>query len=82
MIREKSLVVRIITVRHWHYYLITCRFTIRTDKKRLKHLLEQKVTTSLQHAWLTKLMGYDYDIVYKKDYDNSAADALSRVSGT
>ncbi|GJS03352.1 hypothetical protein Tco_0319860 [Tanacetum coccineum] len=33
--------------------------------------------------WLPKLMGYDYEVVYKKGSENGAADALSRLgSGT
>lgn len=55
---------------------------IKTDQRSLKHLLEQKVTTPLQHTWLFKLMGYDYEIMYKKDKENVAADALSRVQGS
>ncbi|GJU12239.1 retrotransposable element Tf2 [Tanacetum coccineum] len=29
--------------------------------------------------WLPKLMGYDYEVVYKKGSENDAADALSRL---
>jgi hypothetical protein len=28
--------------------------------------------------WVTKLFGYDYEMIYKKDKDNVVADALSR----
>lgn len=45
----------------------------------LKHLLEQNITTPLQHTWLRKLIGYDYHIVYKKGIENNVANALSRV---
>ncbi|KAJ0491928.1 putative nucleotidyltransferase, Ribonuclease H [Helianthus annuus] len=76
---EKELLAILLAVKHWHQYLILKHFTIRTDQKSLKHLLEQKITTPLQHTWLSKLMGYDYHIVYKKGVENSAADALSRV---
>lgn len=81
LVYEKELLAIIFAVKHWHYYLITGRFTIQTDQKSLKHLLEQNVTTPLQHTWLSKLMGYDCDIVYKKGSENSVADALSRVYG-
>ncbi|KAM0053973.1 putative nucleotidyltransferase, Ribonuclease H [Helianthus debilis subsp. tardiflorus] len=76
---EKELLAILLAVKHWHQYLILKHFTIRTDQKSLKHLLEQKITTPLQHTWLSKLMGYDYHIVYKKGVENNVADALSRV---
>ncbi|KAM0035631.1 putative nucleotidyltransferase, Ribonuclease H [Helianthus debilis subsp. tardiflorus] len=78
---EKELLAILLAVKQWHQYLILRHFTIRTDQKSLKHLLEQKITTPLQHTWLSKLMGYNYKIVYKKGVENNVADALSRVQG-
>ncbi|GKC84187.1 putative mitochondrial protein [Tanacetum coccineum] len=43
----------------------------------LKYLLDQKITTPTQMKWLPKLMGFDYEVIYKKRSDNAAADALS-----
>lgn len=53
-------------------------FIIRTDHQGLKHLLDQKSTSALPHKWVSKLLGLHYEIVYKKGFENQAADALSR----
>jgi hypothetical protein len=55
-------------------------FTIRTDQVSLKYILKHKVTLSSQHFWLAKLLGFDFDIEYKKGKDNATADALFRNS--
>ena len=38
------------------------------------------MTCPSQHVWLAKLLGFDYEIEFKKGKDNVVADALSRVS--
>jgi hypothetical protein len=42
--------------------------------------LDQRLTTLFQTKWLPKLLGFDYEISYKKGSDNAAADALSRIA--
>ncbi|GJX82418.1 ty3-gypsy retrotransposon protein [Tanacetum coccineum] len=43
-------------------------------------ILGQRLKTPFQAKWLPKLLGYDYEISYKKDSENMVADAFSRVS--
>lgn len=40
--------------------------------------MEQRVVTPEQQKWVSKLLGYDYEIIYRPDKTNLAADALSR----
>nr|XP_027093474.1 uncharacterized protein LOC113713862 [Coffea arabica] len=75
---EKELFALVLAVTKWKHYLVGHRFIIRTDHQALKYLLEQRLTHPLQHKWLTKLLGLDYEIHYKKGIDNGVADALSR----
>ena len=63
---EKELLAIVQAVTKWHHYLIGRHFVIRTNHYSLKYLLQQRVTILGQHVWLTKLMGYDYEISYKK----------------
>lgn len=47
------------------HYLLRRKFTIETDQKSLKELMTQIIQTPDQHHYLTKLLGFDYDILYK-----------------
>jgi hypothetical protein len=77
---EKECLVILLVVEHWRSYLQHSEFTLKTDKKSLVHLDDQRLTTPWQHKALTKLMGLKYKICYKKVVDNRVVDTLSRVS--
>ena len=53
------------------------RFQIKTDHQSLKYFMEQRISSLEQQKWVTKLFGYDYEIIYKKGKDNVVVDALS-----
>lgn len=78
---EKELLAIVFAVQKWEQYLMGTHFVIKIDQKSLKWLLQQKVSTPFQQFWLSKLMGFDYEIQYKSGKENIAADALSRVQG-
>lgn len=67
---EKELMALVQAVTKWRHYLIGHHFIIMTDHQSLKHLLEQKLTTPMQHKWLSKLWGLDYSIQYKQGSEN------------
>ena len=75
---EKEMLAIVKAVRKWRSYLLGKPFTVRTDHKILKYLLEQRITTPAQSRWIPKLLGYDYIIEYKRGSENQAADSLSR----
>ena len=54
------------------------KFTILIDQKSQKFLTGQRLLAEDQFKWTSKLMGFDFDIVYKPGCENKAADALSR----
>ncbi|KAL4583246.1 hypothetical protein LXL04_007814 [Taraxacum kok-saghyz] len=67
------------SVTKWRQYLLGRHFRIYTDHHSLKHLLTQTIQTPEQHKWLTKLMGYDFELHYKPGKVNRVVDALSHI---
>lgn len=65
-------------VKRWRQYLLGHYFIIQTDHRSLKELLTQVIQTPEQQFYLSKLLGYHYDIQYKPGKTNTVADALSR----
>nr|CAD1837126.1 unnamed protein product [Ananas comosus var. bracteatus] len=76
---EREMLAIVIAIQKWRPYLIGRHFKVKTDHQSLKYLLEQRVSTPSQQKWISKLMGYDYELVYKNGRENVVADALSRA---
>lgn len=75
---EKEMLTIIHVVQHWRSYLIGHHFIILIDHHSLKFLIEQRISMPEQKKWVTKLLGYDYEIVYRKGKENVVIDALLR----
>lgn len=75
---EQKFLAIVFAVTKWRHYLTGNQFTIRTDQKSLRHLLEQRVVSVEQQKWASKLWGLNYTIEYRPGKENRVADALSR----
>ena len=79
-IYEKEFLALIMAVEKWRAYLQRQEFIILTDHKSLSYLNEQNLHSEMQRKAMTRLMGLQFKIIYKKGKENQAADALSRVA--
>jgi hypothetical protein len=75
---EKEYLAILLVVDHWTPYLQHGTFLIFMDHKSLVHLNEQQLKTPWQQRVFTKLLGLQYQVVYKQGSANRAANALSR----
>jgi hypothetical protein len=77
-IYEKEMMEILHTFKKCHPYLIGRHFKVKTDHDSLKYFLEQRLSSEEQQKWVTKILGYDFEIIYKKGKKNVVAEALSR----
>ncbi|XP_071683218.1 uncharacterized protein [Lolium perenne] len=75
---ERELIGQVQAVRHWRAYLWGRTFRVRTNHYSLKFLLDQRLSTVMQHQWISKLFGFDFTVEYRPGRLNTVADALSR----
>ena len=78
-IYEKELMAIVLVVQNWHHYLLGHHFIVRTNQSSLKFLLEQRVVNESYQKWVAKLFGYDFEIQFRPELENKAADTLSRI---
>lgn len=76
---EKELLALVSAVQKWRHYLLGHKFKVKIDQQALKHMLQQRIGTPTQQRWVSKLLGFDFEVEYKQGKDNKAADALSRI---
>ncbi|XP_050895185.1 uncharacterized protein LOC127101785 [Lathyrus oleraceus] len=76
---EREMFAITSVVKKWRHYLLGRHFRIYTDQKSLRGMFLQTIQTPTQQKWLTKLLGFDYEILYTPGRSNVVADALSRI---
>jgi len=76
---EKEFMALVLSVQHWRHYLIGKSFIVFTDQKSLKNLLQQRVASCDQQCWISKLLGYQFEVIYKPGPEYKVVDSLSRM---
>jgi hypothetical protein len=61
-----------------HPYLIGRHFKVKIDHDSLNNFLDQRLSSKEKTKWVTKMLCYDFEIIYKKGKHIVVVDALSR----
>lgn len=75
---EQEMLAVLEGIRSYRIYLSDKKFTIHTDHKALKYVMDQKRATGRLARWAMEIQGYQFDIIHRPGKHNEVADALSR----
>jgi hypothetical protein len=64
-IYEKEMLAILHALKQWHPYLIGRDFKVKIDHDSLKYFFEQRLSSKEKKQWVTKMLGYDFEIIYK-----------------
>lgn len=53
-------------LKKWRPYPTGRHFKVKMDHDSLKYILEQILSLEEHKKWVTNMLGYDFDIIYKK----------------
>ena len=62
-IYEKELFAILHALKQWRPYLIGRHFKVKYDHDSLKYFLEQRLSSEEQKKLVTKMLGYDFEII-------------------
>ena len=65
-IYEKEMLAILHALKKWQPYLMGRHFKVKMDHDSFKYFLEQRLSSEEQQKWVTKMLGYDLKIIYKK----------------
>ncbi len=65
-IYEKEMLAILHALKKWQPYLMRSHFKVKIDHDSLKYFLEQRLSSKEQQKWSTKMLDYDFEIIYKK----------------
>ena len=75
-IYEKEMMTILHPLNQWNSYLIGRHFKVKTHHDSLKYLLKKILYLEEKQNWVTKMLGYEFEIIYKKGKQNMVAYAL------
>jgi len=77
-IYDKEMLEILNAPNQWRPYLMGIHFKAKEDHDSTNKSLQQIFSSEEQQKWVTNMLGYDFEIIYKIRKQNVVADALSR----
>ena len=64
-IYEKQMLAILHALKQWCPYLIGRNFKVKIDHDSFKYFLEQILSFEEKQKWVNKMLGYEFEIIYK-----------------